>query len=153
MDVDRNLLFGVLALQADLIDRDQFLEACLLWAGRKDMAMPDLLLERGWIVADDKAHLDYLLGRKLRKHGGDSRASLAALPDDIKHSLVALGDDDIRRSLAPPSERAAVADLAATVDRVPCPHERYVRRRLHATGGIGRVWRARDVDLGRDVAL
>jgi PAS domain S-box-containing protein len=153
MDADRNLLFGVLALQADLIDRDQFLEACLLWAGRKETAMADLLLERGWIVPDDRAHLNYLMGRKLHKHRGDPRASLAALPDDIKHSLVALGDDDIRRSLAPPSERAAAADPAATVDHVLCPHERYARLRLHATGGIGRVWLARDVDLGRDVAL
>ena len=36
MDNDRNLLFGVLALQADLIDTRQFVEACTLWATRKD---------------------------------------------------------------------------------------------------------------------
>jgi serine/threonine-protein kinase len=33
------------------------------------------------------------------------------------------------------------------------PHPRYDRIRLHATGGIGRVWLARDSNLGRDVAL
>jgi PAS domain S-box-containing protein len=33
MDTDRNLLFGVLALQADLIDAAQFIEACLGQAG------------------------------------------------------------------------------------------------------------------------
>jgi len=31
--------------------------------------------------------------------------------------------------------------------------ERYTVTRLHATGGIGRVWLARDGSLGRDVAL
>jgi PAS domain S-box-containing protein len=41
----------------------------------------------------------------------------------------------------------------ATGDRPPTPSERYYRLRLHATGGIGRVWLARDADLGRDVAL
>jgi hypothetical protein len=28
VDTDRNLLFGVLALQTDLIDNDRFAEAC-----------------------------------------------------------------------------------------------------------------------------
>src|SRR5437763_1771803 len=35
MDTDRNLLFGVLALQAGLIEAPQFVEACLLRATRK----------------------------------------------------------------------------------------------------------------------
>jgi tRNA A-37 threonylcarbamoyl transferase component Bud32 len=153
MDTDRNLLFGVLALQADLIDSRQFIDACLLWTSRKDVALADLLLERGWIVASDRAHLDYLLERKLRKHGGDPRASLAAIPDDVKRSLAALGDDDIQRSLAHQPGDAEGTQLAATVDHFPGPHERYSRLRLHATGGIGRVWLAHDGDLGRDVAL
>jgi len=33
-DTDRNLLFGVLALQADLLDAARFGEACSAWAGR-----------------------------------------------------------------------------------------------------------------------
>src|SRR5690242_8163956 len=153
MDTDRNLLFGVLALQADLIDSQQFLEACLLWTSRKDVPLADLLVERGWIVPDDKAHVDYLLGRKLHRNGGDPRASLAAVPDDVKRSLAALGDDDIQRSLAGLPGPGAVADVGATVDHVPGPHDRYARLRLHATGGIGRVWLAHDCALGRDVAL
>jgi PAS domain S-box-containing protein len=152
-ETDRNLLFGVLALQADLIDPQQFIEACLLWTSRKDVPLADLLIERGWIVAADRAHLDYLLERKLRKHGGDARASLAAIPDDVKRSLAALGDDDIQRSLAHQLGAEEATHLAATVDHIPGPHERYSRLRLHATGGIGRVWLAHDGDLGRDVAL
>ena len=31
-DTDRNLLFGVLALQADYIDNTQFIEVCGAWA-------------------------------------------------------------------------------------------------------------------------
>jgi PAS domain S-box-containing protein len=152
MDTDRNLLFGVLALQADLIDQRQFLEACLLWTSRKDAPLADLLVERGWLVPEDRAHLDYLLARKLHRHGGDPRAGLARIPDDVKRSLATLQDGDVQRSLAGVSgpERAAGQ---VTVDHVPGPHQRYARVRLHATGGIGRVWLAQDGDLGRDVAL
>jgi PAS domain S-box-containing protein len=152
MDTDRNLLFGVLAMQADLIDPQQFIEACLLWTSRKDVLLADLLVERGWILPDDKAHVDYLLGRKLAKHGGDPRASLAAIPDDVKRSLATVDDDDIQRSLAG-VPLASAPQLVATVDHVAGPRERYTRLRLHATGGIGRVWLAHDSELARDVAL
>lgn len=34
MDTEHHLLFGVLALQCDLINASQFAEACTLWASR-----------------------------------------------------------------------------------------------------------------------
>jgi hypothetical protein len=40
-DTDRNLLFGVLALQADLIDKNQFAEVCGAWAARNDKPLAD----------------------------------------------------------------------------------------------------------------
>src|SRR5260370_35072272 len=142
MDTDRNLLFGVLALQTDLIDTRPFIEACLLWTSRKGLPLADILVERGWIVPDDRAHLDYLLARKLHKHGGDPRASLAAIPDDVKRSLAALPDDDIQRSLTWLPAPEEVAPQVATVAHVLRPRERYAGLHLTATGGLGRGWQA-----------
>ena len=78
-DADRKLLFGVLALQGGLIDHQQFIQACTLWTTRQATPLADILLEQGWLTETDKAHVDYLLQRKLARHRGDAHASLAAV--------------------------------------------------------------------------
>jgi eukaryotic-like serine/threonine-protein kinase len=149
-DADRNLLFGVLALQVDLIDAVQFAEVCTAWTARKQASLADLLVERGWITAEDRADVERLLARKLRKHG-NARSSLAAVAGEVVHgSLAGIDDADVRHSLGAPEKQP---EVTPTVDCHPGPPERYAFTRLHATGGIGRVWLARDGHLGRDVAL
>ena len=76
MDTDRNLLFGVLALQADLITNDQFAKACALWGAEKDRPLGEILVETEWLTPADRDDVERLLRRKLQKHGGDARAQL-----------------------------------------------------------------------------
>src|SRR6266480_6853786 len=100
-DTDRNLLFGVLALQADLIDAAQFAEACSAWAGRKDVPLADLLVQRGWLNDEDRAHVEYLLRRSLKKHGGDARRSLGGLADGgVRDVLRSLDDLGVHQTIA-----------------------------------------------------
>src|SRR2546423_1422199 len=60
-ETDFNLLFGVLALQADLIDGTQFVEACTLWATRKQVPLADFLVEKGWLTPRDQSDVQRLL--------------------------------------------------------------------------------------------
>ena len=51
------------------------------------------------------------------------------------------------------SSSAGAASSALDGDAGPKVRERYELLRLHETGGIGRIWLARDSSLGREVAL
>jgi serine/threonine-protein kinase len=150
---DRNLLFGVLALQADLLDPDRFVRACTLWSAQKATPLADLLVQQGWLTPEDRSDVEKLLDRKLKKHQGDANAGLAEVTTDrVRQSLDGLTDPDIRQSMsATPPQIGHV--LLTTTAYVPEIRERYTLSRLHASGGIGRVWLARDATIGRDVAL
>src|SRR3954465_12405384 len=76
---DRNLLFGILALQMDFISRDQLVEAMNAWVLHKDRPLGDLLVECGALAADDEALLASMVERHIARHGGDAARSLAVL--------------------------------------------------------------------------
>ena len=70
-DIDRNLLFGVLALQRDMIDQPRYAEACSAWALAVGRPLAGVLIERGWITEEDRRDIERDIERKVRKHRGD----------------------------------------------------------------------------------
>src|SRR5262245_57214535 len=96
--VHRDLLFGVLALNAGIIDRTRFADACSAWVSEKETSLADWLMQRGWITAEDKLHIEYLLERAVGKCSGSPEAALATVADEpARESLSRLADPAVRQ--------------------------------------------------------
>ncbi len=97
---DRNLLFGILALQMDFITRDALVDAMQAWLFNKQKLLGELLVERGALAATDRQLLEPLVDAHIRKHGG-AEQSLAALSSDdgVGAKLKDLNDPDLQASL------------------------------------------------------
>src|SRR5262245_42640238 len=153
-DADSNLLFGLMALQTDAITRDQFVDGCALWAAQKDQPLGEILVGRGWLTTEDKADVERFVKRRLERHGGDVKASVAGLVTGSQRvSLEGIEDTAVRQTLAgfigsgqsEPFERSPIAPQAERFEPIRMstlglPREsrdRYTLNRLHARGGIG----------------
>ena len=157
-DADRNLLFGILALQMDFITRDALVLAMNAWVVEKHRPLGEILVERGALDARFRALLEPMVQAHVDRHGGDPAQSLAALSSVDTTAIVlrrSIADPDVLQSLHhvdPAEDPHATRAPDTTVDYQP-PGFRYHKVRDHARGGLGVVFVARDSELNREVAL
>jgi serine/threonine protein kinase len=149
-DADRNLLFGVLALQLDLLDAQQFADGCAGWAVSHSAGLGDWLVARSWLTPSDRAEVERLLERKVKKHGTGAALRAATAAGPVRQALDAVPGPDVRQSLGlPPADGPAVPPTKSLLPE----QSRFALTRVHKEGGLGRVWVARDARLNREVAF
>src|SRR5262249_57986025 len=88
MDTDRQLLFGLLALRAGLIQARPLAAAWAAWSARPDGPFADLLVERGHLTRADCAAVEVLLERETKKP--DSKSPGLSADERVRRALVAL---------------------------------------------------------------
>src|SRR6185295_17219257 len=95
-NADRNLLFGVLALQMDFITREQLIAAMQAWAFDKSKPLGEILLDRKIIAQDNRTLLEALVQKHLEMHDNDAEKSLSAISsmNDVKTDLISIPDPD-----------------------------------------------------------
>jgi serine/threonine-protein kinase len=161
LDANRNLLFGILALQASFIDRDQLLDAFHRWTENKTLPLGRILLERGALNEGRLTFLQALVAEHLKLHDGDPEKSLAALSSlgSARLDLEQVNDPDVQQSLrAVSAARSDELDdpyrtRTGTVGEPTSTGLRFRILRPHAKGGLGQVSVALDSELDRPVAL
>ncbi len=69
---NRDLLFGLLALQTGLVDQDALILAVRAWTGDKSRPIAQILADGGAIDAGERASLEGLAEKHLSRHGDHS---------------------------------------------------------------------------------
>ena len=157
MSSDRNLLFGVLALQMDFVSRDALIAAMQAWLSEKEKPLGEILRERGNLTPARLRMLNQLVDEHVELHQGDVQQSLAAVSASswLKQQLKSLCDPELQAALVSLGAARQETDPYATPSYLPAPSDgvRYRVLRPHAKGGLGEVFVAEDTELHREVAL
>jgi eukaryotic-like serine/threonine-protein kinase len=154
MNNDRNLLFGVLAVQLRKVTPVQLMDIAGSWAMDPSRSLQDRLIEAGVISKEDCEFVNDVVDRAIQSHGGDPSATLNSFG----------GDEQIHQSFAGSIVRTSDGEISSgrglkiddeherldTVDEIP---GRYTHISEYSHGGMGRILLVHDQHLGRDIAM
>jgi hypothetical protein len=154
-DSDRNLLFGIFALQVNFVHRDALLAAMNDWVRDKKKSLGQVLLEKGQLTASQVDAIDAVLAEHLKKHDNDVEKSLQAMAEasPVYSTYATVADDDVHSRVAQFASGFDTENTRPYHDHQPLDGGRFVRGRFYRKGGLGEVYYAEDTELHREVAL
>lgn len=165
-DINQELLIAALALLTSAVPREAVHSALLKRSENPEQDLAQLLKEGGWLDKGQVEALKCLVESHLRNHNGDLRASIdawnaEALTQDLLTEVEQTAPGSTLGTALDPHLGSTIGASDQGERRGTPPREtpnftqdqRFVRIRLHAQGGIGDVYLARDRELQRNVAL
>lgn len=157
MDRDRNLLFGIFAVQLKKVTPTQLMEVAGAWAVEPARDLSQRLVEADYLSEGDRKVLAGFVDQAVGEHGGDAVAALETFGGEeqvhqtYRGSIVMTGSGGVSRA-----EDQAGRLVELDSESVPAVQEtpgRYTHLGEHAHGGMGRILLVHDQHLGRDVAF
>src|SRR3954471_22812596 len=138
---DRNLLFGILAVQMNFVARDALIAAMHAWVLERSQPLGRILVEQQALSLARHDLLEQLVDEHLVAHDGDAAKSLAATDglDAIRDELKQLADPVVDATLerVPFAGAATQHDAEATLtysEGSPDGGSRFSILRPHARG-------------------
>lgn len=153
----RDLLLCLLAKQRGLLDDVRLEGAVVQWRAAAGLSLLEILEQRGDINRQQRAELESAVANQAIETAVDPQSSrLRELPPGVRRLLVGGASDvalatDVAFDTRPasPPNNAGVTPLPTTLT----PGERFDVLQVHAQGGLGVVFLARDHEIERTVAL
>ncbi len=96
---DRNLLFGILALQLNFVTRDQLIAGMHAWVLNKSTSLGEIFVAQQSMEAEQYRLLDALVEKHVEKHGGSVTQSiqqLSSVDPQVTSSLRSTTQNSIR---------------------------------------------------------
>lgn len=164
---DRNVLFGLIALRAEVVTPEALAEAMDGWLKDGQIGIADRLIRKGALRADRRAWIDAMVEVELETP--ERRAETMPQPPSTMASVAALTvtettdpttplglSTDATMPFDPPRQQETISTVGSdprSNSTIIVAPSRFRILRSHARGGLGEVFVARDEELGRDVAL
>jgi len=153
---DRNLLFGVLAMQLRGVSPVQLAKCASAWSADRTRSLPGHLVEAGLLDQADCEFLNRLVDEAIRAHEGDVAATLAdfggaeCVDRTFQGRIPYKGLGDSMLGTVAGVRLGELDESLRAVDETP---GRYTGASEHARGGMGRVLLVYDEHLGREIAM
>jgi serine/threonine protein kinase len=154
----RDLLLCLLAKQRGLLDDVRLEGAVVEWRATSGHSLSEVLEQRGDITNQQRAELESAVRNQGVETAVDPQSSrLRELPPGVRRLLLGEGMSDVALATdvgfetrpASPHDKSKITATPATLT----PGERFDVVQVHAQGGLGVVFLARDHEIDRTVAL
>lgn len=168
--MNRDLLFAALAARTSFVDRETLKQSLASWESDQSIPLEERLVESGDVSESTRQVLSAVVDEHLRMHGEQLDEHLATMiyqPNlasefeqakdaTIKNYLSQVIPPEMTRVM--PGAKKAALDAEKRYEDVAnvafdAEYGRFRLQKALAKGGIGEIYRARDLELSRDVAL